>query len=219
MTDFEIYLKTYYLILLVNMPSKPIDYSKTHFYKIVCKDLSISDCYVGHTTDFTKRKSKHKGKYSLEGNRDYHLYVYQFIRNNGGWDNFDMILIKTVECNNSLEARKIERELIEELKATLNQRIPIISNEEKKEYKKNWSITNYENNKQAKKERKKRRYEAKKEQLLLQQKQRYNDNKEAIKAWKSIKNECECGGHYINGNKASHFKTNHHQAYLNQQEN
>ena len=137
------------------MPSKPIDYSKTHFYKIVCKDLSISDCYVGHTTDFTKRKSKHKGKCSLEGNRDYHLYVYQFIRNNGEWDNFDMILIKTVECNNSLEARKIERELIEELKATLNQRIPIISNEEKKEYKKNWSSTNYESNKQVKKEREK----------------------------------------------------------------
>ena len=159
------------------MPSKPIDYSKAHFYKIVCKDLSISDCYVGHTTDFTKRKSQHKG------NRDYHLYVYQFIRNNGGWDNFDMILMKTVECNNSLEARKIERELIEELKATLNQRIPIISNEDKKEYKKNWSSTNYESNKQVKKEREKRRYDTKKEQLL-QQKQRYNDNKEAIKAWK-----------------------------------
>ena len=43
-----------------------------------------------------------------------------------------MILIKTVDCNNSLEARKIERELIEELEATLNQRIPVISNEEKK---------------------------------------------------------------------------------------
>ena len=132
MTGFEIYLKTNYLLILGNMPSKPIDYSKTHFYKIVCKDLSISDWYVGHTTDFTKRKTKHKGKCSLEGNRFYHLYVYQFIRNNRGWDNFDMILIKTVECNNSLEARKIERELIEEPKARLNQRIPIISNEEKK---------------------------------------------------------------------------------------
>ena len=121
-----------------------------------------------------------------------------------------MILIKTVECNNSLEARKIERELIEELKATL-------SNEEKKEYKKNWSSTNYESNKQVKKEREKRRYDTKKEQLLLQQKQRYNDNKEAIKAWKSIKNECECGGRYIHGNKASHLKSQKHQAYLNQQ--
>ena len=98
-----------------------------------------------------------------------------------------MILIKTVECNNSLEARKIERELIEELKATLNQCIPIINNEEKKEYKEKKSSTNYESDKQVKKEREKRRYDTKKEQLLLQQQQRYNDNKEAIKAWKSIK--------------------------------
>ena len=42
------------------MPRKPIDYSKTISYKIVCNDLSITDCYVGHTTDFTKRKSHHK---------------------------------------------------------------------------------------------------------------------------------------------------------------
>ena len=42
------------------MPSKPIDYGNTHFYKIVCKDVSIKECYVGHTTDFTKRKSQHK---------------------------------------------------------------------------------------------------------------------------------------------------------------
>ena len=42
------------------MPRKPIDYSKTHFYKIVCKDLDLSDGYVGHTTDFIKRKSYHR---------------------------------------------------------------------------------------------------------------------------------------------------------------
>ena len=128
-----------------------------------------------------------------------------------------MILIKTVDCNNSLEARKIERELIEELEATLNQRTPVTSNEEKKEYKKNWSKTDYETNKQLKKEREKIRYEAKKEQILLQQKQRYNYNKETIKAWKSIKHECECGGHYINGNKAPHLTSKKHQAYLKQQ--
>ena len=31
-----------------------MDYSKTHFYKIVCKDLNIKDCYVGHTIKFQK---------------------------------------------------------------------------------------------------------------------------------------------------------------------
>ena len=29
-------------------------------YKIVCNDLNINDCYVGHTTNFNNRKSDHK---------------------------------------------------------------------------------------------------------------------------------------------------------------
>ena len=42
------------------MPKTPMDYSKTIIYKIVCNDLSIKECYVGHTTDMTKRKCSHK---------------------------------------------------------------------------------------------------------------------------------------------------------------
>ena len=42
------------------MPRLPINYEKTHFYKIVSNDLSITDCYVGHTTDFKTRKTSHK---------------------------------------------------------------------------------------------------------------------------------------------------------------
>ena len=42
------------------MPSKAINYDNTHLYKIVCKDLDITDMYIGHTTDFASRKSRHK---------------------------------------------------------------------------------------------------------------------------------------------------------------
>lgn len=42
------------------MPRNAIDYSKSMFYKLVCKDLTISDLYVGFTTDFKTRKSSHK---------------------------------------------------------------------------------------------------------------------------------------------------------------
>ena len=34
------------------MPKSNCDYSRTVIYKIVCNDLSITDCYVGHTTEF-----------------------------------------------------------------------------------------------------------------------------------------------------------------------
>ena len=38
------------------MPKLPINYDKTHFYKLCCRDPTITDIYVGHTTDFTRRK-------------------------------------------------------------------------------------------------------------------------------------------------------------------
>ena len=57
------------------MPRKPIDYRHTHFYKIVCKDLNIKDCYVGHTTDFTKRKYQHKTACNHVNAQQRHTYV------------------------------------------------------------------------------------------------------------------------------------------------
>ena len=42
------------------MPSRELDYSNTHFYKLVCRDITITDLYVGHTTNFKSRKFTHK---------------------------------------------------------------------------------------------------------------------------------------------------------------
>ena len=90
------------------MPRKPIDYSNTHIYKLVCKDLSITECYVGHTTDFKSRRSKHKTQADSvdQNSKTYTIPVYKCIRENGGFVNFDMILISTHTFDNSLEARR-----------------------------------------------------------------------------------------------------------------
>jgi hypothetical protein len=42
------------------MPKIEVDYSRTIIYKICCKDPTIEEIYVGHTTNFTKRKYQHK---------------------------------------------------------------------------------------------------------------------------------------------------------------
>jgi len=39
------------------MPKKPIDYSKTIIYKFVCKDLDVTEIYVGHSTNWKQRKN------------------------------------------------------------------------------------------------------------------------------------------------------------------
>ena len=119
------------------MPLKQIDYSKTHFYKIICKNTNIKDTYVGHTTDFKTRKGCHKRVCNNSNDKKYNLPIYKFIRENDGWDDFDMILIETVSMKNSLEARKRERELIEELNAEINCiKKPAVSPEEAKQRKK-----------------------------------------------------------------------------------
>jgi hypothetical protein len=106
------------------MPLNTIDYSKTIFYKIVCNDLNVKDCYVGHTTDFKSRKRLHKSKCTVEDNPKFHLKLYAFIRDNGGWENWSMVPMETIHCKDKFEALKRERELIEENQAQLNGNIP-----------------------------------------------------------------------------------------------
>ena len=72
------------------MPKEEIDYSNTIIYKIVCKNPNINDVYVGHTTNFIQRKYSHKIACNSITNN---IKIYNIIRENGGWDNWDMIEI------------------------------------------------------------------------------------------------------------------------------
>ena len=97
------------------MSKKYIDYSNTIIYKIVCKDESIKDVYVGHTTNFVQRKISHKAS-SINGN----CKLYKIIRENGGWDNWSMDTVNFFNCKNNTEARQKEQEYFISLNATLN---------------------------------------------------------------------------------------------------
>lgn len=112
------------------MPKRAIDYNKTIIYKLVSNDLEIKECYVGHTTNFTKRKNAHKNTCMNDYRQDHNLNVYQFIRDTGGWDNWSMIEIEKYPCNDINEASKRERYWIETLRATLNQVLPARSKQE-----------------------------------------------------------------------------------------
>ena len=104
------------------MPKIDINYNNTIIYKLVSTDVDIKECYIGHTTNFIKRKCAHKtscNNDNNENNKSYNFNVYQFIRQNGGWDNWTMILIeKYVKCNDRNDAGKRERHFIEKFKAT-----------------------------------------------------------------------------------------------------
>jgi predicted GIY-YIG superfamily endonuclease len=112
------------------MPRKPVDYLKTIIYKIVSKDLSITECYVGHTTDFTNRKNKHKSACNNPRSQRYNVELYQYIRENGGFDNWDMLEIEKYPCTDANEARAKERYHYEQLQAKLNSVCPNRSSKE-----------------------------------------------------------------------------------------
>ena len=105
------------------MPKENIDYSNTIIYKIYCIDETIKDIYVGHTTHFIQRKYQHK---LLCNNLKNVLKIYKIIRENGGWDNWNMVEIAKYNCNDSTEARIKEQLHYEELNASLNSCAPYI---------------------------------------------------------------------------------------------
>jgi len=148
---------------------KNIDYSKSVIYKLCCKDPSIEDFYVGSTTNFIKRKAQHKTTCNNENIDHHNCYKYQFIRDNGGWNNWDMILIKYYPTDSKRNLEMEERRIIEELKPTLNKQLPT---RDKKEY--------YENNKEYFNEKKKIYTQNNKEKVVEYLKEYRKINKEKL---------------------------------------
>jgi hypothetical protein len=185
-------------------------YNNGIIYKLCCRDTTIKDIYIGSTCAFRRRKSQHKHSCNTENDKGYNYYIYQFIRDHGGFSNWDMIEIKKVNCNDKRELEKEERVVLEQLGGTLNKQTPARSHKE--------SALSY--------------YHSKKEQIneiiscdcgvsytkshklrheKSQTHQKYCETNE-----KQIERAiCDCGGRFTNGNKSTHLKSLKHQKYLN----
>ena len=159
------------------MPKTQTDYTNTIIYKLCCKNPTVTDIYIGHTTNFTQRKNSHKTSCCNENSKNYNQNVYQFIRQNGGWDNWSMVQIELKNCKDKREAELLEHTFIQELKATLNVNNPYgMYKENPQQYKEDW----YEEKKEEILEKSKEYYEENKEQKLEYQKQYAEEHKEEI---------------------------------------
>ena len=178
---------------------------KTGFvYKLVSKDINVTECYVGSTANITKRKYHHKHDCNNVNGKAYDFRVYQYIRENGGFENQDMVVLETVQYNDKYELKARERHHLELLGATLNTRTPGRIDAE-------WR----EENKEHVKQREKQYRQDNAEQIKQHKKQYCEQNKEQIKQQTTQKHDCQCGGKYTNSNKSSHMKSVKHQKYLN----
>ena len=91
------------------MPKLPIDHSNTIIYKLVKNDdYDNANIYIGSTTDFIRRKNNHKSSCINEKDKGYNAKKYQYIRDNGGWNEWNMIEVEKYNCNDKREAEARE---------------------------------------------------------------------------------------------------------------
>jgi len=222
------------------MPKYNIDYNKSIIYKI--EHLENPELlYVGSSTNFIKRKQQHKLCCNDENNIKYNTKVYKMIRENGGWDQFKIIIIKEYPCDSKINLLIEEDRIMKELKANLNSQRAYISIEEeklqKKELDKQYRINNLEKIKQYEKkyyedhkqqhneyskqyrkeneEQLKQYYNGNKEKAKEYSKQNYQENKEDINKKRLSKIKCECGCEITHCSKSRHMKSRKHINMLN----
>jgi len=214
------------------------DFSKGQIYKLTCLDPNIKEIYVGSTTNFKQRKKAHK-----RDSKKLNQLKYKFIRDNGGWSNWDMIWIKDFPCNKVQELKAEENKIMKELKAMLNSynaigvdikkkketikkwiknnpdkikasRNKLENKIKKKKCNKEWDLKNKERNKIKKKEY----YEKNKEYFKKQSKINHNKindiKKKEIQLKRGQKITCPCGSLIRLDSKSRHEKTKKHQTFL-----
>ena len=147
------------------MTKKAQNYNSTYIYKIYCKDKNIKNTYIGHTTNIINRKSFHKCNVENANYLDYIEYKYSFIRDNGGWENWNFEIIEKFSCNNQDEAENKEQYYINKEEHRLNKQNPIRQLSEKEHQKKY-----YEENKLRIREQQNNKYKNDKELQLKAQK-------------------------------------------------
>ena len=190
--------------------SRVPNYSNSQIYKLCCKDPTITDVYVGSTTNFIQRKKGHKSICNNENSRSYNYYVYRFIREHGGFDNWDMIEVESYDAKNKKDLERRERYWIDNLKSSLNKCVPTRTVKE-------WNEDNKERCVQYIKEYN----EKNKETIVSTAKIYYENNKEKVKEYKKEWDEknknkfvlhvCDiCGSTYQRVGKPAHERTNKH---------
>ena len=121
-------------------------------YKIKSKDETLLTCYIGSTVNLHIRKNRHKSNCYNVNNKEYNKKIYKYMRNNGGFNNFEFIILQdNILFNERKELNKIEGKYIIECENNLNSQTAGRTNQEsKKEYRKTDKSKAYEKEYQKK---------------------------------------------------------------------
>ena len=204
-------------------------------YKLKSNEPNITEFYIGSSVNIKARITKHKTDCNNPNTPAYNYKVYKFIRNNGGFENWEFEILLEVEVISKEELRlKYERPYQLDLLPKLNGRVEGRTIEEwrednREEILEKMKIYN-EKHKVEISKKAKERYEDNKEEILEKIKENYEKNKVAIlkkmkiyrekhkeelleKAKEKIK--CgECGIYYTKSNKKQHVNSKKHKKWM-----
>jgi len=128
------------------MEDVDIKYENGVIYMIKHKTDDTKEFYIGSSFDFKARCRAHKSDCNNENSKRYNLKVYKYIRENGGFNEWEIILLYDYPCKNKYELKLEEQRTVKEYKSTLNTQVPGRTH---KEYRKD--------NKEKKKQKKKKK--------------------------------------------------------------
>jgi len=196
------------------MPNKQLGY----IYKIQHKTRTDTPIYFGSTSNLEKREKNHKYSCCNPIYKKHNYYVYQFIRDFGGWDNWELKKLNEILYDDKKELKNLERLYIENHQnsgfKTLNHTIP---NRTKKEWIrdnpdkiKNILQQSRLRNREKANEYRRKQYYKNKETILKQNKEYYQKNKEKINSARRLKWRCLCGAEVSLRQRSQHLKTKFH---------
>ena len=168
-----------------------IKYEDTVIYKLCSKDPAVAQVYIGSTTNLGARRGQHKRACVNPNNKSHNDPKYEFIRANGGWAAWEVVLVEAWPCSNFEEQRQRERHWFDIHADKLNAIRPYRSIDEAAELDKARAAAYYECNKDARKA-----YAA----------EYRGGNKDAIKARAAA--HYECNKDSINARNAAYYECN-----------
>ncbi len=189
-------------------------YLNSCIYKIYCKDLSVTDFYIGATKNLTNRVKQHfynvNNPRSVKGK----FKVYNFIREHGGVDNWNVVALKFLSVKDKKALDKVEGEFIKKYRPTLNCVIVgrtrheyIDDNREKVN---ECNKKSYRKHRDKHREHKKKIYQENKEAICKKQKEYYEKNKEEITKRRAYEFNCICGKKIQIQNRKAHIASKQH---------
>lgn len=156
-----------------------------YIYKLESSNSTITDVYVGSTMNFTKRYYQHKTVCNHTKNKN---ALYSFIRLNGNFDKWEMVLLESCISVDKLSLLKRERYWVENLNATLNTYVP-------SQTKKEWISKNIES-------------------INRKAEVRRTNNRFMLNFNAAVQIQCDCGSNHRRDTKSVHIRSKKHQNWV-----